>query len=85
VAKNAFRAVIAKAGANPFVNVPAQVTHAFAAFAEHSRVRVAGTIDGHPFHATLVPTKGGTHRLYVNGGPPPASMSVIALRWSCAR
>ena len=68
MAKNSFRAVIAMAGANPFVDVPAQVSRAFAAFAEHGRVRVAGTINGHPLHATLVPTKEGKHRLYVNGG-----------------
>jgi hypothetical protein len=29
---------------------------------------VAGTIDGHPLHATLVPRKAGAHRLYVSGG-----------------
>jgi hypothetical protein len=77
MAKYSFRAVIAKASLNPFVDVPAQVTRAFAAFAEHGRARVAGTINGHPLHATLVPTKKGAHRLYVNGGcaPQPASRS----------
>lgn len=60
--------MVAKAGVNPFVDVPAQVTRAFATFAEHGRVRVAGTINGHQLHATLVPTKDGAHRLYVNGG-----------------
>ena len=68
MAKNSFRAVIARDGVSPFVDVPAHVTRAFAAFAEHGRVRVAGTISGHPLHATLVPTKDGAHRLYVNGG-----------------
>jgi hypothetical protein len=48
--------------------VPARVSVAFAAFAEKRRIRVAGTINGHSFHATLVPTKAGTHRLYINGG-----------------
>jgi hypothetical protein len=68
MAKTSFRAVIAKAGATAFVEVPAQVTQAFAAFAEHGRVRVAGTINGQPLHATLVPTRDSSHRLYVNGG-----------------
>jgi hypothetical protein len=36
--------------------------------AEKRRIRVAGTINGHSLHATLVPTKAGTHRLYINGG-----------------
>jgi hypothetical protein len=68
VAKHSFRAVMEKAGVNPFVEVPRRVSQAFAAFAAHGRVRVAGTIDGHPLHATLVPTRDGNHRLYINGG-----------------
>jgi hypothetical protein len=68
VPKTSFWAVIAKAGANAFVDVPAQVTRAFAAFAEHGRVRVTGTINGHPPHATPIPTKDGNHRLSVNSG-----------------
>ena len=36
------------------------MTRAFAASAEHGRVRVAGAINGHRLHATLVPTKDGT-------------------------
>jgi hypothetical protein len=63
-----FSAVVAKAGTNPFVDVPVHVSRAFAGFASHGRIRVAGSIDGHPLHATLVPVRGATHRLYVNGG-----------------
>jgi hypothetical protein len=63
-----FGAVIEKDGINSFVEVPARVSRAFAAFEARRRVRVAGTIEGHPFHATLVPTESGPHRLYVNGG-----------------
>lgn len=63
-----FQAVIGRDGLNPFVDVPARVTRAFAAFAERGRVRVAGTINGYPLHASLVPTKAGGPRLYVNGG-----------------
>jgi hypothetical protein len=68
MAKCSFQAVIAQVGANRFVEVPAPVTRAFAGFAEHGRVRVAGSINGHPLHATLVPAKNATHRLNVNGG-----------------
>src|SRR5262249_18761303 len=68
MAKCRFRAVIAKADVNSFVDVPAQVTRAFAAYAEQGRIRVAGTINGHPPHTTLIPTKNGAHRFYVNGG-----------------
>ncbi len=63
-----FRAVVEKEGVKPFVAVPARVSRAFAAFAERGRIRVAGTIARHPLHASLVPTKRGEHRLYVNGG-----------------
>jgi hypothetical protein len=63
-----FRAVVEKDGLNPFVEVPARVSRAFAAFADRGRIRVAGTIEGHPLHATLVPKRGRAHRVYVNGG-----------------
>jgi hypothetical protein len=68
MAANSFRATIDKDGVNQFVDVPARVSRAFTLFAEHGRVRVTGTINGHPLHATLIPTRDGTHRLYVNGG-----------------
>jgi hypothetical protein len=54
-----FRAVVLKDSVNPFVRVPARVSRAFAPFADHGRVRVAGTIEGHPLHATLVPSHDG--------------------------
>jgi hypothetical protein len=76
----AFRAVIAKAGVNPFVVVPPKVTRACAPFAERGRIRVAGTINGHPFHATLVPTRAGTYRLYVNGGMRAATGAKVGDR-----
>jgi hypothetical protein len=67
-AVHTFRTVIDRDGVNPYVLVPARVSLALAGFAEHGRIRVVGTINAHPLHATLVPTKEGTHRLYVNGG-----------------
>jgi hypothetical protein len=63
-----FRAVIDKDGINPFVEVPTRISRAFAGYAERGRVRVAGTIQGQSLHASLIPTRAGPHRLYVNGG-----------------
>jgi hypothetical protein len=68
VVVRSFRAVVGKDGPNPFVDVPAEVSRAFSAYAVRGRVRVAGTLEGHPVHATLVPKAGGVHRLYVGGG-----------------
>ena len=45
MANDSFRAVVAKAGINPFVDVPARVTRAFAPFGERGYVRVAGAIN----------------------------------------
>jgi hypothetical protein len=63
-----FRARIEQDGVNPYVEVPRRVMRALAGFLDRGRVRVAGTISGHPLHATLVPARSGAHRLYVNGG-----------------
>jgi hypothetical protein len=68
VAGVSFRAILLKDGLNPFIEVPARVSRAFAAFANQRRIRVAGTINGSALHATLVPVRDGTQRLYVNGG-----------------
>jgi hypothetical protein len=66
--KCSFRAVISQAAAGAFVDIPVEVTQAFARNSLYGRVRVAGTINGHPLHATLIPIGNGTHRMYVNGG-----------------
>jgi hypothetical protein len=63
-----FRATIAKHGVNAFVDVPARISGAFAGHARAGRITVEGTLNGAPFRATLVPTRGGPHRLFVNGG-----------------
>ena len=63
-----FRAVIAKTTIKRFIDVPSQVTDAFVEYAENGRVRVAGTINGYPLYATIIPTKNGEYRLCVNGG-----------------
>ncbi len=59
-----FSATIYKIGINPCVDVPARISRAFGT---RGYVPVAGTINRFPFRATLVPTGGGRHRLYVNG------------------
>lgn len=63
-----FRAAIGKSGVNPFVDVPAGLVRAFARYVDRGRIRVAGTLDGHPVHATIVPSRSGKYRLYVSGG-----------------
>lgn len=63
-----FRAKIQKRGVNPFVDVPGEVSRAFARYGRGGRVRVEGRVEDAPLHATLVPVSGGGHRLYVNGG-----------------
>jgi hypothetical protein len=78
--RTTFRAVIEKDGVNLFVNVPAGVSRAFAVFAEKGRIRVAGIINGHPLHATLLPTKTGTQRLYINGGMRAAAVVSVGDR-----
>lgn len=59
-----FSAKIYKVGINPCVDVPKRVS---LGFGRRGYVPVAGTINAHPIRATLVPTGGGRHRLYVNG------------------
>lgn len=53
---------------NPFVDVPDEVSRAFARYGRSGRIRVEGRLEDAPLHATLVPVSGGGHRLYVNGG-----------------
>jgi hypothetical protein len=84
VVVQSFRAVVGKDGPNPFVDVPAKASRAFAAFAVRGRVRVAGTIEGHPLHATLVPRAGGVHRLYVSGGMRAATLVEVGDRVALA-
>lgn len=59
-----FRAEIYKVGINPCVDVPKEISEAFA---KRGYVPVAGTLNGHQIRATLVPKGGGEHRLYLNG------------------
>ena len=59
-----FSAVIYKLGVNPCVDVPPGVSRAFG---KRGPVPVAGTLNGSPFRANLMPKGDGTHRLYLNG------------------
>lgn len=63
-----FAAEIRQAARNPYVDVPASLSDAFAVHAVAGRIRVAGTMEGVPVRATMMPVKGGGHRLYVSGG-----------------
>lgn len=59
-----FSAVILKAGIDPYVDVPPEVT---AALGRTGYIPVRGVLDGRPFRSGLVSLGGGRHRLFVNG------------------
>ena len=59
-----FSAVIGKIGINPYVSVPERVT---TRLKKRGYIPVSGSLNGIPIRSTLVPVKGGQHRLYVNG------------------
>lgn len=58
-----FSAKVYKVGINPCVEVPLRVSQALA---KRGYVPVEGALNGEPIRATLVPTSGGHHRLYLN-------------------
>jgi hypothetical protein len=59
-----FSSTVYKLGINPCVDVPLGISQAFG---KRGHVSVAGTLNGHPIRATLMPKGGGYHRLYLNG------------------
>ena len=63
-----FQARIGKQGPNPYVDVPEEVSLAFAHHSRGGRVSVEGRLNEASIRATLVPVGKGRHRLYVNGG-----------------
>jgi Bacteriocin-protection, YdeI or OmpD-Associated/Domain of unknown function (DUF1905) len=63
-----FTAVIHEGPRNPYVEVPAEVSEAFAPLARAGRITVEGLLGDTSLRATLVPVAGGGHRLYINGG-----------------
>ena len=62
--KQKFSAVIYKQGINPCVDIPERVS---LAFQRKGYIPVRGTLDKHPFQATLVPIGKGKYRLFING------------------
>jgi hypothetical protein len=58
-----FSAKIYKNGINSYVDVPKNVSEAFA---KRGPIPIKGHLDSHPICATLVPVGGGRHRLYIN-------------------
>ena len=63
-----FRATVRQQGLNPYVDVPARVSRAFAAYARAGRIAFDGRLSQAPIRGTLVPVGRGRHLLYVNGG-----------------
>jgi hypothetical protein len=63
-----FRAEVIAEKSTAYVDVPTRVSEAFASYAKSRRIAVAGKVRGVLFHATLVPRRGGGHRLYLNQG-----------------
>jgi hypothetical protein len=53
---------------NSYVDVPARISRGFAAHARAGRIRVAGRLQDVEVRGTLIPVRGGGHRLFLNGG-----------------
>jgi hypothetical protein len=63
-----FSATILEHHPNPYVDVPADVSAAFAEYAVAGKIRFEGVLNETTIRGTLMPVAGGGHRLYVNGG-----------------
>lgn len=63
-----FTAEVRARGPNPYVDIPRELSDVLAPNGTAGRIRVTGTLAGAEFHATLVPTKGGSHVLFLPGG-----------------
>jgi hypothetical protein len=63
-----FRARIKRQGVNPYVDVPARVSHALAHQSQAGRIAVQGRLNEIDVRGTLMPMRSGGHRLYINGG-----------------
>ena len=59
-----FKATIYRIGINLVVDVPAKVTNKLKA--TKGQIKVQGTVNGFPFHTTLMPVKDKPYLLYVN-------------------
>jgi hypothetical protein len=58
-----FTAEIRLLGINPYVDVPGKTGEAMG---RKGNLPVKGTVNSFPFRSTLVPVRGGRHRLYMN-------------------
>jgi hypothetical protein len=58
-----FIAEVRLLGINPYVDVPEEIGEAIG---RKGNLPVRGTVNRHPFSSTLVPVRGGRHRLYMN-------------------
>jgi hypothetical protein len=58
-----FTAEIQLLGINPYVDIPDEIREAVG---RKGNLPVKGTVNDHPFRSTLVPVRGGPHRLYIN-------------------
>jgi hypothetical protein len=58
-----FTGAIRKIGINPHVSVPEDITRALGGT---GNIPVKGMVNGFAFRSTLVPVRGGPHRLYLN-------------------
>jgi Domain of unknown function (DUF1905) len=63
--KYSFEATICKAGINPYVDVPLNITGKLVPVKGY--IPIKGKINNHLFQQTLVPIKNAAYRLYVNG------------------
>ena len=62
--KQKFSALIYKQGINPCIDIPERVSQAFQ---RKGYIPIRGTVNKHPFQATLVPVGKGKYRLFING------------------
>jgi hypothetical protein len=58
-----FTTEIHQIGINPYVDVPGEIR---VAMGKKGNLPVKGTVNNFPFRSTLVPVRGGLHRLYMN-------------------
>ena len=63
-----FESKVYRIGINPVIDIPERVSRRFRGHPRAGRVLVHGTLNGVPIQATLIPRRGGRHRMYVNAG-----------------
>lgn len=66
--RKTFKATIKKQAMNPYVDVPASVSRAFADQARAGRINVEGLLNRTEIRGTLIPVGRGGHRFFLHGG-----------------